>query len=207
MERQPVTAARPQLGRFPFVMAGTSFVPFFGILPGLAALVWGLCTQKGGGRMLAVVGLAGILFSVSIYSALFYFGFVHRGGTYDRLRGNLALSTLNAVVHAIEFHKTRNGSYPESLEALRDWLPGISPVTIFDPTQVRSFRKPGNFYYEVIDGEHYHLLGVGADGVPFTDDDITPRISDGPVNGSGLLTNQAEGRRAPDADGIERPRT
>jgi hypothetical protein len=32
------------------------------------------------------------------------------------------------------------------------------------------------FYYELVDEAHYYLLGVGADGQPFTDDDLLPPL-------------------------------
>jgi len=32
------------------------------------------------------------------------------------------------------------------------------------------------FYYERVGADHYYLRGVGPDGLPFTSDDILPRV-------------------------------
>jgi hypothetical protein len=80
------------LGCFPFVIGGLSFIPLLGVLFGLIAIVWGLSAWRGGGKKLALVGAAGIGFTILVYGALFYFGFAQRGGVYDDLRMKPELS-------------------------------------------------------------------------------------------------------------------
>lgn len=176
-----------KLSTFPFVIGGMSFIPLIGILFGLVAIVWGLVTKKAGGKKLALIGVCGILLTIALYSALFYFGFVQRGGVYDDLRAKLSETTITSLVQSIEFYKTQNGKYPESLEVLQKSLPKNSMVFVFDPTDVKMGGKPRYYYYQLIDSEHYYLLGVGPDGQPFTADDVLPKIDVGAKSKVGLV--------------------
>jgi hypothetical protein len=182
-----VTEEQQKLGAFPYVIGGLSYIPLVGVPFGVIAIIWGLVTNKPRGKGLALMGAGGIAFSVILYSALFYFGFARRGGVYDELRAKLADSTLTSLVQAIEFYKTQTGKYPGSLEELRKSLPENSMVFVFDPTDVRMGGKLRYFYYELVDNDHYYLLGVGPDGQPFTDDDILPKVEVGPGSKVGLL--------------------
>ena len=176
-----------KLGTFPFVVGGMSFIPLIGVLFGVVAIIWGLVTKKSGGKKLALIGGGGIVFTIVLYSALFYFGFAQRGGVYDDLRKKLSETTITSLVQAIEFYKTQNGKYPESLEVLQKSLPENSMVFVFDPTDVKMGGQPRYYHYELIDGEHYYLLGVGPDGQPFTADDVLPKIEVGPKSKVGLV--------------------
>ncbi len=179
-----------KLGIFPFVIGGVSFIPGVGVIFGIIAIIWGLVTKKVGGKKLAVIGTCGIGFSVILYGALFYFGFVQRGGVYDDLRVQLSKNTITSLVQAIEFYKTQNGQYPESLEVLRKSLPENSMVFVHDPTQVQMGGEPRYYYYELEDQEHYYLLGVGPDEQPYTSDDVLPNIEINLNGGVGLLIHQ-----------------
>ncbi len=178
---------RDRLGGLPFVIGGISFIPLIGILFGLAAIVWSLATRKRGRGKLALLGIAGILFSVLLYGALFYFGLMQRGGVYDDLRASAAKSELNSLVLAVEGFKQMHGTYPESLESLRNSLPKDTALPIIDPTQTRMGSAPMNFYYQRVDADHYYLRGVGPDGKPLTADDVLPDVGQMPDTKSGLL--------------------
>ena len=178
---------RKKLGGVAFVFGGLSFIPLVGVPFGLVAIVWGLATDRIGGKKLALVGGGGIVFTMALYSALFYFGFVQRGGIYDMLREKVAESEITSLVQTIEFYKVQNGVYPESLETLQESLPEGSTVVVFDPTDMRLGGRSRYFHYELIDSEHYYLLGVGPDGEPFTADDIVPKMEVGPQSGVGLV--------------------
>ena len=181
-------SANPEkLGTFPFVVGGMSFIPLLGVLFGIIAIVWGLVTKKGGGKRLAAIGAGGIGFTIVIYGALFYFGFAQRGGVYDDLRAKLAQSTINSLVPSIELYKTQNGRYPESLKILQDSLPKDGFVTVFDPSVVALGGEPRYFFYERVGEDHYYLRGLGADGKPFTADDVVPQIALQPGSKIGLL--------------------
>ena len=182
-----VGKGKERLGAFPYVIGGLAYVPLFGVLFGIIALIWGLATTRTGGRTLAFMGAGGIAFTAVVYSGLFYFGFAYRGGVFDELRTDLARSTITSLVQAIEFHKTQNGTYPESLQSLQRSLTEDSIVFVFDPTDVGLDAQPRYFFYQLVRTDHYYLLGVGADGEPVTSDDIHPNITVGPDSRVGLL--------------------
>lgn len=168
-----------KLGVLPYVIGGMSFIPLCGVIFGIVSIVWGLVTPKRGGKILALVGGLGIVFTVVLYGALYYFGFVQRGGVYDSLRAQLAQSQLASAVQAIEFYKLQNGEYPTTLLDLQEPLQQTPPVFIFDPTIVDvTGSQLRLFHYQVLeDGRGYYLLGVGADGKPFTSDDLVPNVN------------------------------
>ena len=181
-----------KLGTFPYVIGGMSFIPLIGVAFGLVAVVWGLLTKKAGGKRLAGIGAGGIGFTFVLYGSLFYFGMVQRGGVYDELRVQLAQPTINSLVPSIEFYKTQNGQYPESLKSLQESLPKESFVSVFDPTVIGIQEQPKYFYYERVGADHYYLRGVGQDGKPFTADDVIPQIAATPASKIGLLLEHAD---------------
>ena len=184
-----------KLGTFPFVISGVSFIPLIGIVFGIIAIVWGLVTKKLGGKKLAVIGACGIGFSIILYGSLFYFGVVQRGGVYDDLRTQLSRNIITSLVQAIEFHKTQNGQYPESLEILRKSLPENSMVFVYDPTHVQMSSEPRYYHYELKDESHYYLLGVGSDARPYTADDVLPNIEIKQNSDIGLLFHEGSKNR------------
>ena len=100
LSTQPYPDQPPAVGCAGYVVGGLSFIPLVGVLFGIVAIIWGLVR-----RAWALVGLGagGILFTVALYGALFYYGFHQRGGTYDKLREQLAATMLNSAVKDIEF--------------------------------------------------------------------------------------------------------
>lgn len=183
-------------GCLPYIIGGASFIPLVGVLFGLVSIIWG-----GINRMWVLVGagIAGILFTVVLYGSLFYFGFVQRGGVYDKLRGQQAIPTLNSTVKEIEYYKMQNGHYPRTLKeiAAAGTFVGIDPMKAFRMGDA----KNGDiyFYYELTtDGTHYFLRSVGSDGIPFTADDIVPSILDSERRKTGLLLQKGEANHSPE---------
>jgi len=179
-----------KLGAFPYVIGGVSFIPGIGIIFGIIAIIWGLVTKKIGGKKLSIIGACGIGFNVILYGSLFYFGFVQRGGVYDDLRTQLSKSTITSLVQAIEFYKTQNGNYPESLEVLSNSLPENSMVFVFDPTHMQMSGEQRYYHYELEGDSHYYLLGIGLDGKPYTSDDVLPEIEVKENSGIGFLIHE-----------------
>jgi hypothetical protein len=180
-----------KLGIFPFIIGGVSFIPGIGIIFGIIAIIWGLVTNKRGGKKLAIIGSCGLGLSIILYGSLFYFGFVQKGGVYDDLRVQLSKSTITSLVQSIEFYKTQNGQYPKSLEVLRKSLPENSLVLVHDPTDVKLGGEPRYYHYELEGSENYYLLGVGKDELPYTSDDVLPSIEVNQNSGVGLLFHQS----------------
>jgi hypothetical protein len=176
MPPQPTNGARARLGALPFVISGLSFIPLIGVPFGGVAIIWGIFTRKIGRLKLVLLGAGGIVFTIAIYGGLFFFGFVHRGGVYDRLRAQLAQQQLYTLVQAVEFYRLQYGAYPDTLQQLQATLPKNAFVMVTDPSDF-SFTHPRYFYYQRAGADHYYLRGVGADGQPFTPDDIVPEIT------------------------------
>jgi hypothetical protein len=193
----PEDQARGRLGALPFVIGGLSFIPLIGVPFGAVAIVWGIASKKVGRRKLALLGGGGIVFTIAIYGGLFFFGFVHRGGIYDRLRAELAKNQLDVLVQAVEFYNLQHGSYPDSLEQLRSTLPKQSFISITDPSDFDFPNPPRNFYYRRVGPDHYYLRGVGPDHQPFTADDILPDIVIAPNSRIGLLLDAPRGDGQP----------
>jgi hypothetical protein len=181
---------KAKLAGLPFVIGGLSFIPLVGVPFGMAAIVWGLVTKKSGGKKLAFVGALGIGCTIVLYSAVFYFGFVQRGGIYDGLRSQLSQTNLYSVVLAIEFHRLQYGTYPESLEALQKTMPRETLIFFFDPADVVLGTPLRTYFYERVGVDHYYLRGVGVDKEPFTADDIVPMVEKGPGSKVGLLVER-----------------
>ena len=180
LSKQPV-------GCLAYAIGGASFIPLIGVLFGIIAIVWGVVRQV---RSLIILGACGILFSVILYSALFYFGFHQRGGIYDKLRTQMAVTMLNGAVKDIEYYKLQHGHYPASLQDLDTKDPNKLP-NIFDPTAMERKDADKYFFYKLdATGTSYFLRSVGPDGIPFTADDILPSISEEERSHTGLKLTQ-----------------
>jgi len=178
-----------KLGFLPFVFGGMSFIPLCGVPFGIVSIIWGLLSKKRGGKVLAIIGTLGVCLTVALYGGLFYFGSIQRGGVYDSLREEMAEHNLSSLVQTIEFYKLQNDVYPSSLSKLAESQSEGQPVFIFDPTTMVTNSEPRTFYYELTeDGSGYYLLGVGIDGIPFTSDDLLPKIE---AKNVGLIINPA----------------
>lgn len=186
-----VTNEPRPVGCLPYVLAGASFIPLVGIIFGIIVIVWGIAKKI---RHLIIIGSLGILFSVVLYGSLFYFGMYQRGGIYDKLRAQMAVTMLNSTVKEIEYYKLQHGSYPKSLEDLKPQEANSFESSI-DPTATeRGKPVDERFYYELDpSGKFYYLRSVGPDGVPFTADDILPSLPPSETQNTGLkLEKQSE---------------
>ena len=85
---------------------------------------------------------------------------------------------MTSLVRNIEYYKLQKGSYPDSMQSLRDNFKEGELVFSFTPSGPMTVgNKPRDFYYEIINnGKNYYLFSVGADGIPFTTDDLFPII-------------------------------
>ena len=150
-----------------------SFVPLIGVLLGIIAIILGAIAlvqvkkQNLGGKGLAkggiVLGILGIVFTVLIYSALFFFAFKSNKGPWVEQRVKAIQQMLIGNAGSLELYKKKHGKYPKILEQARKEGFQIYP---FDFS-----NKP--FHYKVSeDGQAYELRSLGADGIYGTKDDI-----------------------------------
>jgi hypothetical protein len=176
-----LTAGETQrLRRLPYAVGGLSFAPFVGVIFGSVAVVWGLVLWKSIGKRLVIIGLVGMAFSFALQTGLYRFGFIGRDGIPTPARDALAQGALNALVPQLEAYKAKHGRYPKTLAALAKGE-ARDHVLIYDPTFAPTSGEPRRrFYYRPLkDRKAYYLLGVGADGEPYTADDILPNPADG----------------------------
>ncbi len=167
-----------------YIASGLSFIPLVGIFVGLIVILFG-AIGKFKNKILIIIGSCGILFSIILYSSLFYFGFKHRGGTFDDLTVQMAENQLTNIVKELEYYKIQNDTYPDSLNHLDT---ENSFIFINDPILQKIDTKNKNplYYYHVSDSGYY-LFSVGFDGEPFTDDDLLPKISCEEADKIGIL--------------------
>lgn len=145
-------------------------IPNFGFIAGLILLYKGLFNYKD--KKLVVIGIADILFSIIFWSVLFYQ--MNHGDWFSDSNSKFAQTELNSIVKDIEFFKSQNGSYPESLYQFNktDQL-----IFINDPfllTNLDTMNR--NFNYKKI-RDKYTIFSVGVDRIPNTLDDIYPTVT------------------------------
>jgi hypothetical protein len=168
----------------PYAIGGASFIPLIGVIFGVVAIIWGITRRS---LALTLLGICGILFTIVLYGTLYYFGFVQRGGVYDQLRSQLAVTMLNDAVKEVEFYKLQHNHYPAGIAELKANA-GSNAFKLMDPTFI---QRPGtkylDFYYELDpSGSFYFLRSVGLDDIPFTNDDILPNLSEEDRKNTGL---------------------
>lgn len=170
-----------RLRRLPYAIGGLSFAPFVGFIFGSVAVVWGLALWKTTGKRLVVIGLVGMLCSFALQAGLYRFGFIGRDGIPAPARDPLAQGALNALVPQLEAYKKQHGRYPKSLITLAKAAGVNDHVLIYDPTFAPG---PGQqrrlFHYRRLKNGGYFLLGLGADGKPYTADDLLPERPSSP---------------------------
>jgi hypothetical protein len=137
-----------------------------------------------------------ILFAVIGFGSLWYLGFVQRGGVYDDLRIQLAQSQLNQLVPYVELYRTQRGEYPTAIEQVAEVIPDGTPLSVMDASAPPTGAQR-HFFYERIGDDHYVLRALGADGAPYTADDLVPQGFD--AAGIGLLLEQPAPQTSPSA--------
>ena len=156
------------------ILSGLSFIPLIGVFFGLISIVISLFDFKRF-KLLFILGLSGIIFTIVIYSTLNYFGFQKRGGTYDELRVQMNHYLLKEIDKEIITYKCKYGTYPNEL---RDLLKENSNLILKDPiiAVVKNYKGDSLFFYKLTP-DSYQLFSIGYDGQPFTKDDISPNDS------------------------------
>ncbi len=157
MQPQPVATSHSKVG---YIFGGLSFIPLFGVLFGIIAIIIGIFTKS---KLSIFLGVGGILFSVILYGSLFYFGFVAKSGPFADIKVQLTQQIINQDKAQILAYKTNNGKLPDSLSNLpREYM--INPSD--------AWLKPIN--YKVNGDGTFELRSDGPDGIPNNSDDILP---------------------------------
>jgi hypothetical protein len=171
--------SQPTSSKPPYLLGLLCLIPLVGAFVGLGLLLYGLVKYKD--KWLTIIGAFGILFTVGIYSFLFYY--MKNGDLSKKGFSEISQTQLNSLVKNIEFYKIQHGQYPDSLQEL---LTDDKLATINDPIQTVQLRKNSFYNYKKI-GDKYSLFSSGQDGKPNTKDDLFPQITIADSSKIGLI--------------------
>ena len=161
--------AFPQKSKPPYLLGLLCLVPLVGAFVGVGLLLAGIIKYKD--KLLIGIGVFGILFTVGIYSFLFYY--MKHGELSKKGFAEISQIELNSLLKNIEFYKLQHGHYPDSLQQLLD-ADKFAPIN--DAIQAVQERQNPYYNYQKID-DKYLLFSSGQDGIPKTPDDLIPQIS------------------------------
>lgn len=105
------TATLPTKPKPPYLLGLLCLIPLVGAFVGLGLLLYGLIKYKD--KLLTMIGAFGILFTVGIYSFLFYY--MKNGDLSKKGFSDISQMQLNSLVKNIEFYKIQHGQYPDNL--------------------------------------------------------------------------------------------
>jgi hypothetical protein len=145
-----------------WILGGLSFIPLIGVLFGIIAIIIG-AKKKIKGQIF--LGIAGILFTVALYSSLSYFGFAAKTGVFADLKVKLASQVINTDAGQIALYKNQHGKLPEKFSDVET----PSQTNMFftsDPWGTKIKYTPKS------DGT-FELRSAGPDKVFNTSDDIS----------------------------------
>ncbi len=164
----------------PYALGLLCLIPLIGAIAGMIFIFLGMAKYKD--KWFTLIGVAGIFITVAVYSSIFYFT-KHSPVVREGFEKH-AQTQLNNLVSKVEFYKTENGYYPDSLQQLTK---SKDHVWIHDPVQINQNRAENLFFYQR-DSSQYQLFSKGKDGKPYTGDDLFPQVSEKAVDQIGLTT-------------------
>lgn len=153
----------------PYLLGLLCLMPLVGAFVGLGLLLYGLLKYKD--KWLSIIGAAGIVWTIFVYSTLFYAG--THASVFKKGFEDISQMQLNSLVKNIEFYKLAHGQYPDSLHQL---LEDDKLAPINDAAQGMNTKENSYYNYQKI-GDKYSLFSSGQDGIPNTKDDLFPQIT------------------------------
>ena len=168
-----------------YALALSSFLPVLGIAGGAVSILYGLSKRKKGGMKVAIIGFAGLIFTLLGGVSDFYVKMKRQAGVFDTQPVQKTKKRLNGLVRGLERYHEQNDRYPESLILIQEQ--SDTAVSILDPMDLRQpDENPRQLVYEQDpSGRSYRLYSAGADGVPGTQDDIFPGLPPDELAGTG----------------------
>lgn len=164
------TTTIPTKSRPPYLLGLLCLIPLVGAFVGLGLLLYRLLKYKD--KWLSIIGTAGILWTILVYSTLFYAG--KNATVFKKGFKDISQMQLNSLVKNIEYYKLVHGQYPDRLEQLRD---DDKLALINDAAQGMNMKGEVYYNYEKI-GDKYSFFWSGQDGIPNTKDDLFPQVTD-----------------------------
>jgi hypothetical protein len=153
----------------PYLLGLLCLIPLVGAFIGAGLLLYGLLKYKD--KWLSIIGAAGILWTIILYSTLFYAG--KNALVFKKGFENISQMQLNSLVKNVEYYKLTHGQYPDSLTQL---LAEDKLAPINDAAQGMNIKATVYYNYEKI-GDKYSLFSSGQDGMPNTKDDLYPQVT------------------------------
>jgi hypothetical protein len=141
-------------------------IPNFGLIAGTFLIVQGFIRRD---QKMKMIGVAGILFTP-------FFWYVYLNSDFQK--NNLIQFTniqLNGIVKDLEFYKSKNGQYPDSLGQLKLQNKFFNDQELFSNEFDFTKSKPAKFYYKKVEN-NYVLKSFGPDLILHTKDDIYPEL-------------------------------
>ena len=105
------TTLIPTKSKPPYLLGLLCLIPLVGAFVGLGLLLYGLLKYKD--KWLSIIGAAGILWTIIVYSTLFYAG--THASIFKKGFEDISQMQLNSLIKNIEYHKLTHGQYPDSL--------------------------------------------------------------------------------------------
>ena len=153
----------------PYLLGLLCLIPLVGAFVGIGLLLYGLLKYRD--KWLVIIGAAGILWTIIVYSTLFYAG--THASIFKKGFEDISQMKLNSLVKNIEFYKLEHGQYPDNLlQLLND--DKLAPIN--DAAQGMSTKGNSYYNYEKI-GDKYSVFSSGQDGIPNSKDDLFPQIT------------------------------
>jgi hypothetical protein len=152
----------------PYLLGLICLIPLVGAFVGLGLLLYGLLKYKD--KWLSIIGAAGILWTIFVYSALFYAG--KNASVFTKGFEDISQMQLNSLVKNIEYYKLTHGQYPDKIEQLQE-DDKLAPIN--DAAQGMNTTGTVFYNYERV-GDKYFLFPSGQDGIPNTKDDLFPQV-------------------------------
>jgi len=166
----------------PYLLGLLCLIPFVGAFVGLGLLLYGLLKYKD--KWLSIIGAGGIVWTIIIYSTLFYAG--THASVFKKGFEDISQMQLNSLLKNIEFYKLVHGQYPDSLQQLLE-EDKLAPIN--DAAQ--GMNTKGNSYYNYHKvGGKYWLFSSGQDGIPNTKDDLFPQVTITDSSKIGLINHR-----------------
>jgi hypothetical protein len=153
----------------PYLLGLLCLIPLVGAFAGFGLLLYGLFVYKD--KWLSIIGAAGILWTVLVYSSLFYAG--KHASIFQKGFEDISQMQLNSLIKNIEYYKLTHGQYPARLEQLQE-DDKLAPIN--DAAQGMNMKGSVYYNYEKI-GDKYSLFSSGQDGIPNTSDDLFPQVT------------------------------
>ena len=153
----------------PYLLGLICVIPLVGAFVGLGLLLYGLLKYKD--KWLCIIGAAGILWTIIVYSTLFYAG--RNASVFTKGFEDISQMQLNSLVKNIEFYKLAHGEYPDSLNQLLD-DDKFAPIN--DAAQGMKTKGISYYNYKKIDNK-YSVFSSGQDGISNTKDDLFPQLT------------------------------